>query len=297
MEESEYWARKGNAGLVSGEHVQKAIEERRFRHNLPDERLHEMIEEGTILLDTRGTVVGQVNGLSVYSMGDITFGKPSRITCRTYLGRDGLINIEREVHLSGSTHDKGVLIMTGYLGWRYAQDAPLSLSASLCFEQSYGGVDGDSASCAELYTLLSSLADVPLKQDIAITGSINQRGEVQPVGGINQKIEGFFSVCCAQGLTGTQGVIIPSRNLRNLTLREEVVEAVRKGEFHVYAVDLVDQGIEILSGMPAGRKRSDGTYPSRSVNGRVVSQLRAMAGKLKAYQGARSDESAGHGAG
>lgn len=293
VEESEYWARRENAGLVSAEHVQKAIEERRFRHNLPDERLQEMIGEGTILIDTRGSVVGQVNGLSVYSMGDITFGKPSRITCRTYLGRDGVINIEREANLSGSSHDKGVLIMAGYLGWRYAQDAPLALTASLCFEQSYGGVDGDSASCAELYALLSSLANVPLRQDIAVTGSINQRGEVQPIGGVNQKIEGFFNVCRAQGLTGTQGVMIPSRNLRNLTLREEVVDAVRKGEFHVYVVDSVEQGIEILSGMTAGVKRTDGTYPPRSINGRVIAELRSMAAKLKAYQGARPDESTG----
>ncbi len=289
VEEAEYWAREGGAKLVSEEHVRRAIEERRFRHNLPDERLREMVAEGSILIDTRGAVVGQVNGLSVYSMGDITFGKPSRITCRTYLGRDGVINIEREANLSGSTHDKGVLIMSGYLGWRYAQDAPLSLSASLCFEQSYGGVDGDSASCAELYALLSSLADVPLRQDLAVTGSINQRGEVQPIGGVNQKIEGFFRVCQAQGLTGTQGVIIPSRNLRNLTLRDEVVQAVETGEFHVYAVDSVDQGLEILSEIPVGRRRKDGTYPPRSINGRVIAQLHAMAGKLKAYHGARVD--------
>ncbi len=288
VEESEYWARKAAAKLVSGEHVRQAIDERRFRHDLPDERLCEMIDEGTILIDTRGSVVGQVNGLSVYSMGDITFGKPSRITCMTYLGRGGVINIEREANLSGNTHDKGVLIMSGYLGWRYAQDTPLSLSASLCFEQSYGGVDGDSASCAELYALLSSLADVPLRQDIAVTGSINQRGEVQPIGGVNQKVEGFFQACRAQGLTGKQGVIIPSRNLRNLMLRDEVVEAVRKGEFHVYAVDSVDQGIEILSRMPVGRKRKDGTYPPRSINGRVIAQLKQMAETLKAFQGTRS---------
>lgn len=296
VEESEYWARKDDAKRVSVGHVEKAIEERRFRHSLPDERIGEMIEEGTILIDTRGAVVGQVNGLSVYSMGDIAFGKPSRITCRTYLGRDGVINIEREANLSGSSHDKGILIMSGYLGWKFAQDAPLSLTASLCFEQSYGGVDGDSASCAELYALLSSLSDVPIRQDIAVTGSINQRGEVQPIGGVNQKIEGFFSVCRAQGLTGTQGVMIPSRNLRNLTLRDDVVDAVRKGQFHVYAVDSVDQGIAILTGVPAGERRRDGTYAPRSVNGRVIEQLRTMAGKLKVYQGARRDEDSSDGA-
>jgi len=294
VEEAEYWARKEGAKLVNGPHVSRAIEERRFRHNLPDERLREMIEDGTILIESRGSVVGQVNGLSVYSLGDIMFGKPSRITCRTFLGRGGVINIEREANLSGSTHDKGVLIMSGYLGWRYAQDAPLSLSASLCFEQSYGGVDGDSASCAELYVLLSSLADLPLRQDIAVTGSVNQRGEVQPIGGVNQKIEGFFQTCSTQGLTGTQGVMIPSRNLRNLMLRDDVVEAVRKGQFHVYAVDSVDEGMEVLSGVPMGRKRKDGTYPPQSVNGRVVAQLRDMAGKLKAFQAPRDGESPKH---
>jgi len=293
VEEAEYWARKEGAKLVNAAHVRRAIEERRFRHNLPDERLRDMITDGTILIDTQGSVVGQVNGLSIYSLGDIMFGKPSRITCRTFLGRNGVINIEREANLSGSTHDKGVLIMSGYLGWRYAQDAPLSLSASLCFEQSYGGVDGDSASCAELYVLLSSLADVPLRQDIAVTGSINQNGEVQPIGGVNQKIEGFFQVCSARGLTGTQGVMIPSRNLRNLSLRDEVVDAVREGRFHVYAVDSVDRGIEILSGVPAGRKRKDGTYPAHSINGRVVAKLHDMAEKLKAFREPRDRDSAG----
>jgi len=289
VQEAEYWARKEGAQLVNGAHVGRAIEERRFRHNLPDERLREMIEEGSILIDSQGSVVGQVNGLSIYSLGDIMFGKPSRITCRTFLGRDGVINIEREAKLSGSTHDKGVLIMSGYLGWRYAQDAPLSLSASLCFEQSYGGVDGDSASCAELYALLSSLADIPLRQDIAVTGSVNQKGEVQPIGGVNQKIEGFFQVCSAQGLTGTQGVMIPGRNLRNLMLRTEVVEAVREGRFHIYAVDSVEQGMEVLCGVPMGQRRKDGSYPARSVSGRVVAKLYEMATRLKAFQTPRND--------
>ena len=289
IEEAEYWARKGGAKLVGEDEVLKALEERRFRHDLPDERLNEMIEEGTILIDTDGAVVGQVNGLSVYSMGDIMFGKPSRITCKTFLGRDGVINIEREANLSGSTHDKGVLILSGYVGWKFAQDHPLSLSASVCFEQSYGGVDGDSASSAELYALLSSLAELPLRQDIAVTGSVNQKGEIQPIGGVNQKIEGFFRVCKARGLTGTQGVMIPGKNRRNLMLREEVVEAIRKGEFHVYAVDSVDEGIEILSGTPAGKKRRDGSYAARTVNHRVVRQLQDMASKLREYQGPRSE--------
>jgi len=283
IEESEYWAGQSGEERVGAQHVHKAIEERRFRHNLADERLKDLITEGTILIDTEGAVVGQVNGLSVFTLGDTMFGKPSRITCRTYLGRAGVINIEREAKLSGSTHDKGILILSGYMGWKYAQDAPLSLSASLCFEQSYGGVDGDSASCAELYALLSCLADVPLRQDIAVTGSVNQRGEVQPIGGVNQKIEGFFQVCQSKGLTGTQGVMIPKRNLRNLMLRREVVDAVAQGQFHVFAVDTVDEGISVLTGMPAGTKRKNGTYPANTVNHRVERQLKAMAGKLRSF--------------
>ena len=210
--EAEYFAQKDGAELVGAKHVEQALDERRFRHNLPDERIKEMMERGTIMIDTDGSVVGQVNGLSVYSLGDVTFGKPSRITCRTFLGRHGIINIERESELSGPIHNKGVLILNGYLGSRFAQDFPLSLSASLCFEQSYEGVEGDSASSTELYALLSSLADVPIRQDIAVTGSVNQNGEIQPIGGVNQKIEGFFGICKAKGLTGHQGVMIPTRN-------------------------------------------------------------------------------------
>lgn len=221
VEEAEHWARMDGASLVSSQHVEKAIEERFFRHNLPDVRIREMIERGTIMIDVDGESVGQVNGLSVYSLGDISFGKPSRITCKTFLGRGGVINIEREAQLSGRIHDKGVLILSGYMGWQYAQDTPLSLSASLCFEQSYEGIDGDSASSTELYALLSSLSDVPLRQYIAITGSVNQKGEIQPIGGVNQKIEGFFQVCQAKGLNGKQGVMIPHQNLRNLMLKPE----------------------------------------------------------------------------
>ena len=290
VEESEYWARKEDAELVGEKQVQKAIEERRFRHNLPDERLKEMIEDGTILIDTEGSVIGQVNGLAVYSTGDLMFGKPSRITCKTYLGRGGVINIEREANLSGSTHDKGILILSGYMGWKFAQDNPLSLSASVCFEQSYGGVDGDSASSTELYVLLSSIAEVPIRQEIAVTGSVNQRGEVQPIGGANQKIEGFFQVCKAKGLTGTQGVMIPRRNVRNLMLRGEVVEAVREGKFHVYAVDSIDEGIEILTGMPVGKKRKDGSYAARTINCRVAKRLESMASKMKQSRAPRKGD-------
>jgi predicted ATP-dependent protease len=206
---------KDGAQLISKQHVEKAIEERFFRHNLLDERLREKIDRGFIMIDVDHAVIGQVDGLSVYALGDITFGKPSRITCKTYLGRGGIINIERESQLSGKIHDKGVLILSGYMGWKCAQEFPLSLSASLCFEQSYEGVEGDSASSTELYALLSSLSGIPLRQDIAVTGSVNQKGEIQPIGGVNQKIEGFFQVCRARGLNGKQGVMIPRKNISN----------------------------------------------------------------------------------
>ncbi len=283
VEEAEHWARIDGASLVSSQHVEKAIEERFFRHNLPDERIREMIERGTIMIAVDGEAVGQVNGLSVYSLGDISFGKPSRITCQTFLGRGGVINIEREAQLSGRIHDKGVLILSGYMGWQYAQDTPLSLSASLCFEQSYEGIDGDSASSTELYALLSSLSEVPLKQYIAITGSVNQRGEIQPIGGVNQKIEGFFQVCQAKGLNGKQGVMIPHQNRRNLMLKPEVVDAVREGKFHIYSVSTIDEGIEVLTGMKAGGKKKDGTYTKGSINDRVSKKLKKMATKLKRF--------------
>jgi lon-related putative ATP-dependent protease len=290
VQEAEYWARKDSASLVAEHHVKKAVEERRFRHNLPDERMRELIEDGTIMIDVDGGVVGQVNGLSVYSLGDVTFGKPSRITCKTFLGRGGVINIERESQLSGRIHDKGVMILSGYMGWKYAQDNPLSLSASLCFEQSYEGVEGDSAASAELYALLSSLSEVPIKQNMAVTGSVNQKGEIQPIGGVNQKIEGFFQICKAKGLTGEQGVVIPQRNLRNLMLREEVNEAIKQGKFHVYAVGSVDEGIEILTGIEVGQKKEDGTYPEGSINYRVDEKLKEMAAKLRQFAAPPADE-------
>ncbi|MFC1946894.1 Lon protease family protein [Chloroflexota bacterium] len=290
IEEADYWASKEKARFITAAHVQKAIDERRFRHNLPDERLKDMIDRGTIMIDTDGAEVGQVNALSVYSLGDITFGKPSRITAKTYLGRGGFINIERESQLSGPTHNKGVMILSGYMGWKYAQDKPLSLSASLCFEQSYSGVDGDSASSTELYAILSSLSEIPIKQTMAVTGSVNQTGEIQPIGGVNQKIEGFFQVCNEKGLTGDQGVLIPAQNLRNLMLDEEVVNAVKEGKFHIYSATTIDEGIEILTGIPAGEKQDDGTYPEDSVNYLVDKKLREMAEKLKSFG---SDEKSG----
>jgi predicted ATP-dependent protease len=283
IEEANYFAGQDNAKFISASHVRKAMDERLFRHNLLDERIRDMINRGTIMIDTEGEVVGQVNGLSVYSLGDIAFGRPSRITAKTFLGRGGVINIERESQLSGPIHNKGVMILSGYLGWKYAQDKPLSLSASLCFEQSYEGVEGDSASSTELYAILSSLSDVPVKQGIAVTGSVNQKGEIQPIGGVNQKIEGFFKVCQAKGLNGDQGVLIPQQNLRNLMLREEVVDAVKQGQFHVYSARTIDEGIEIVTGTPAGDKQKDGTYPEGTVNYLVDKHLKDMAERLKGF--------------
>ncbi len=290
VEEAEHWARMDGTRRVAARHVEQAIEERFFRHNLPDERIRELIERGTIMIDVDGEAEGQVNGLSVYSLGDVSFGRPSRITCKTFLGRGGVINIERESQLSGRTHDKGVLILSGYMGWKYAQDTPLSLSASLCFEQSYEGIDGDSASSTELYALLSSLAEAPLRQDIAVTGSVNQKGEIQPIGGVNQKIEGFFQVCRAKGLSGKQGVMIPRQNQQNLMLKPEVVDAVRKGRFHIYSVSSIDEGIEILTGVRAGKKKKDGTYPAGSINARVDKRLKEMAAKLKRFSAPANEE-------
>lgn len=281
--ESDYWAGKDGSARVRAEHVRKAMEEKIFRHNLIDEHIREMIERGTIMIDTDGRMVGQVNGLSVYILGDIAFGKPSRITAKTFMGRRGIINIERESQLSGRIHDKGVLILSGYLGWKYAQNRPLSLSASLCFEQSYEGVEGDSASSTELYAILSSLSNISIRQDIAVTGSVNQKGEVQPIGGVNQKIEGFFQICQAKGLTDEQGVLIPHKNLTNLMLKDEVVEAARQGKFHIYAVKTVDEGIEVLTGVEAGERGADGSYPEKTINYMVSQSLKEMAEGLKGY--------------
>jgi lon-related putative ATP-dependent protease len=282
--EADYWARKNNHEVITAEHVEKALEEKLYRSNLVEQRIRELIARGTLMVDVEGEVVGQVNGLSVYDLGDISFGKPSRITAKTFMGRAGIINIEREAQLSGRTHDKGVLILSGYLGWKYAQDKPLSLSASLCFEQSYEGIEGDSASSTELYAILSSIAEVPLKQGIAVTGSVNQKGEIQPIGGVNQKIEGFFQVCQAKGLTGEQGVMIPYQNVKHLMLREEVVQAVREGKFHIYAVRTIDEGLELLTGKKAGQRRRDGTFPKGTVNYLVDQRLRRLAEGMKSFQ-------------
>ena len=244
--ESDVWSDSFDEEVVSASSVKKAIEEKERRSNLLEEKIQEEIDRDHLLLDVSGREIGQINGLSVYQAGNYRFGRPARITARSYLGKEGVINIEREAKMSGRIHSKGVMILTGYLGGKYAQDAPLSLTASIAFEQSYGGVDGDSATCAEVVSLLSSLADISIRQDIAITGSMNQKGVVQPIGGVNEKIEGFFKVCQAKGLTGEQGVIIPQRNLDNLMLDQEVIDAVEQDKFHLYSIEDIDQALEIM---------------------------------------------------
>ena len=283
IREANYWACTEKAKRVSGKHIEKANEEWKKRVNLPEDKIQEMIDEGTIMVDTEGSVLGQVNGLSIYDLGQYMFGKPTRITARTSIGRSGVINIEREAELSGRTHNKGVLILSGFLQGRYAQDKPLVVNASICFEQSYSGVDGDSASSTEIYGILSSLSALPIRQDVAVTGSVNQKGEIQPIGGVNQKIEGFFDVCKSKGMTGTQGVIIPHQNVEDLMLRQDVVEAVREGKFRIYSIKTIDQGIEILTGVRAGKRKEDGTFEEGSVNYLVDKKLREFAQKWREY--------------
>jgi lon-related putative ATP-dependent protease len=283
IREADYWATKEKKKQVDRKHVEKAIEERFERVSLIEDKIQELIEEGTLMIDTEGKVVGQVNGLSVYDMGEFAFGKPTRITAKTAVGRAGVINIEREADLSGRTHNKGVLILGGYLRGKYAQEKPFSLSASLAFEQSYSGIDGDSASSTEVYAILSSLSKLFLRQDIAVTGSLNQNGEIQAIGGVNEKIEGFFEVCKAKGLTGTQGVIIPEQNTQNLMLKKEVVEAVQQGKFHIYPVKTIDEGIEILTGVKAGEKKEDGAFEEGTVNFLVDQELQRLAKSWKEF--------------
>lgn len=236
-----------------------------------------MIKEESLLIDTEGYEVGQINGLTVIKIGDYSFGKPARITASTYMGKEGIINIEREIEMSGSSHSKGVLILTGYLGEKFAQDIPLSLTANLCFEQLYGGVDGDSASSTEAYALLSSLSGVPINQSIAVTGSVNQKGYIQPIGGVNEKIEGFFQICKLRGFNGEQGVIIPKQNIRNLHLSDEIIEAVKDKKFHIYAITTIDEGIEILTGVPAGKRNKEGKFPAGSINYLAQEKLKKFA--------------------
>jgi lon-related putative ATP-dependent protease len=296
LREADYWAGEAQHPVIDAPDVQHAIDAQIRRLDRVRERIQEEIQRGTILIDTQGTAVGQVNGLSVLSMGQFAFGRPSRITARVRLGRGEVVDIEREVALGGPIHSKGVLILSAYLGARYASDRPLSLSASLVFEQSYSGVEGDSASSAELYALLSALADFPVKQGLAVTGSVNQRGQVQAIGGVNEKIEGFFDICRAQGLTGEQGVLIPASNVKHLMLRHDVVAAVAAGQFQVYAVETIDQGIELLTGVPAGERDDTGEFPAGSVNQRVEARLIALAEKRLAFgvpeRGSTGDERA-----
>jgi predicted ATP-dependent protease len=281
IREAGFWAQKDGHAIVSGDDVQRAAEEKLYRVNRIEERLQELYDDGTIMVDTDGEVTGQINGLSVISLGDHTFGRPSRITARVYTGQAGMVNIEREVKLSGPIHDKGVMILTGYLGGIFAVKRPLSLSASICFEQSYNGVEGDSASSTELYALLSALSGVPIRQGIAVTGSVNQRGIIQPIGGVNYKIEGFFAVCKSKGLTGRQGVMIPKANERHLMLQDGVVAAVAAGRFHIWSVETIEQGIEILTGMAAGTRAKRGTFPKGTLYHLVDARLRRMAAVLQ----------------
>jgi ATP-dependent Lon protease len=290
VREASYWAQRDEKTVVAAEHVERTVRERFERVGLIESKIQEMIDDGSILIDTAGRVVGQVNGLSVYDMGQFAFGKPTRITARTSIGRAGVINIEREADMSGRTHNKGVLILGGYLRGIYAQDKPFSFSASIAFEQSYGGVDGDSASSTEVYAILSSLSKLPLRQDIAVTGSLNQKGEIQPIGGVNEKIEGFFDVCRSKGLTGTQGVMIPAQNVQNLMLRPDVVDAVKEGKFRILAIETIDEGIEILTGIPAGSRRAEGTFEEGTVHFLVDRELARLAKVAKDAAAEDKDE-------
>jgi lon-related putative ATP-dependent protease len=281
VREASFWAQEEGAAVVEARHVRTAIEKGRFRHSLIAEKIREWIREGKLIVDLEGAKVGQVNGLAVVDLGDFAFGRPSRITASVYAGKDGVVDIEREAELAGKIHTKGVMILKGYLGSKFASQGPLSLSASIAFEQSYSMVDGDSASAAELYALLSGLAGVPLKQGIAVTGSVDQKGNLQPIGGVNEKIEGHFLVCREVGLTGEQGVIIPAKNVADLMLPEEVLEAVEAGKFHIWAVDRAEEGLEILTGMPAGEPDESGAYPEGTLFHLAQERLRDLRASLK----------------
>ncbi len=283
LREADYWAGEAEREVVGYEDVQRALDMQTFRAGRIQEQMQEAILRDRVLIDTDGSIVGQVNGLSVYQIGSHSFGRPSRITARIRMGSGEVIDIERQVEMAGPIHSKGVMILAGFLGQRFAVDQPLSLSATLVFEQSYGGVEGDSASSAELYALLSAIADAPVCQSLAVTGSVNQRGQIQTIGGVNEKIEGFFDVCRARGLNGEQGVLIPAANVENLMLRRDVVEASAAGQFHVYPVRTVDEGIALLTGLPAGEANEAGEYPPDSINGRIVARLKKLAETQRAF--------------
>lgn len=276
MYEADLWAEEEGTEFISEKHIQKAIEEKIYRSNKYEEKLNEMFQDGTILMDLKGEEIGQINGLAVMGTGDYSFGKPSRITASVYSGEEGVINIEREANQSGRSHDKGVLILSGYLGQNYAVNKPLGITVSIGFEQNYSMIDGDSASSTELYAILSSMAKIPIKQNIAVTGSVNQKGEIQPIGGVNEKIEGFYEICKINGLTGTQGVMIPRRNVKNLVLKSEVIEAIKLGKFHVYAIEHIHEGIKILTGYELGEMNDFGEYPEGTLNYNIMENLSKM---------------------
>ncbi|PSH04663.1 MAG: ATP-dependent protease [Acidobacteria bacterium] len=294
LRESDYWARQANRTAVTACDVQKAIDAQLYRVSRIRDRVLEEIQRGTLLINTTGAKVGQLNGLSVMQLGGFTFGQPNRITARVRLGKGEVVDIEREVALGGPIHSKGVLILSSFLGARYSADRPLSLHGSLVFEQNYSGVEGDSASSAELYALLSALADVPIKQSIAVTGSVNQYGEVQPIGGVNEKIEGFFDACTAKGLTGEEGVAIPVSNVKHLMLRRDIVDAVKAGRFRVYAVQTIDEGMEILTGVPAGQRDESGNFPEGTINQRIEMRLAKFAEEHIAFAAAAAGEAREH---
>jgi lon-related putative ATP-dependent protease len=290
LEESDHWARAAGATVVSAEHVQQALDAQIYRSDRIREQMQEQVLRETIFIDTQGAKVGQINGLSVISMGTYAFGRPTRITATVHMGKGDVVDIEREVEMSGPSHSKGVLILAGYLRARFAQEEPLSLSASLVFEQSYGGIDGDSASSTELYALLSAIAKVPIKQTLAVTGSVNQLGQVQAIGGVNQKIEGFFDLCNERGLTGDQGVLIPSANVKHLMLRHDIIDAVEAGRFYLYPVTLIDEGIEILTGIPAGVADEQGVYPEGTINRMVSDRLTKFAQRRRQWDTSKNED-------
>jgi predicted ATP-dependent protease len=287
IREANYYALQDDSKTISAVHIMKAIEEKLYRSNLIQEKINEMIITKQIFIDTTGSKVGQINGLSVIDIGDISFGIPARITCSVSLGRGGVMAIEREAEMSGPIHTKGVLILSGYIAGKFMQDKPVNLSARLVFEQSYSEIEGDSASSTELYAILSALSNMPLKQGIAVTGSVNQKGEIQPIGGANEKIEGYFEICKHAGLNGEQGVMIPSANMKNLVLKEEVVEAVKAGKFNIWAVDTIDDGIELLTGVKAGSIFEEGT-----IFYYVNNTLEIFAARMKQFLGNGDDEAA-----
>jgi lon-related putative ATP-dependent protease len=283
IKEANYWAEQEKRRYIRQPHVEKAIEKKIYRSNLIEERIQELIKKDIFWIETDGYKVGQINGLSILQTGDHIFGKPGRITVNVSMGKEGVITIDRQSRLSGKIHTKGVIILSSYLREHFAQDRPLALTASLCFEQTYGMVEGDSASSTELFVLLSAIANVPVFQGIAATGSVSQKGEIQPVGGVTRKIEGFFDICKHKGLTGKQGVIIPVKSVKDLMLRKDVVEAVKDGKFHIYPIKTIEQGIEILTGMKAGKTRKDGAYPKGTLFRLVDYRLQDLAEKARAY--------------